>query len=408
MPTAMSSARPGGSWWRESAIVAVVFAICLLGGAFQADDTLREPPVAAYVLAAVSSMTVLARRHAPVAALIAATVCGVFVAPLGLLPTPLITAPAVVCAYAVAVRVQRRSMLVVVIPSAVLLIALTPSFEKGFSLSWEDTSRLATVVAAPFVAAALGSAARQRRRYLSLVEDRARRAEAEREIEARRKVAEERLRIARELHDLVAHQITLAHAQATVAARFFDARPSQSRESIGEVVTTTHHALDDLRAAVGFLRQGDDETDTPQPAPGLSQLPTLVESFGRAGLAVILEHDGTAVGLSPAMDLTSYRVIQESLTNVTKHSTAGTAKVRCSWEAEYLTITITDEGRATDSPTKAAPGYGVVGMRERVTAVGGELSARPRPEGGFVVVARMPLPGVLPTASIDSQEGNRL
>lgn len=403
----MPSELPGGSWWRDSVIAAVVFAICLLGGAFQADDTLREPPVAAYVLAAVSSMTVLARRRAPVSAMIAATVCGMFVSPLGLLPTPLITAAAVVCAYAVAVRVQRRSMLIVVVPSAVLLIALTPAFENDFSLSWEDTSRLATVVAAPLVAAALGSAARQRQRYLSLVEDRARRAEAEREIEARRKVAEEHLRIARELHDLVAHQITLAHAQATVAARFFDARPGQSRESIGEVVTTTHHALDDLRAAVGFLRQGDDETDTPQPAPGLSQVPALVESFGRAGLEVVLERDGAMAPLSPAVDLTAYRVIQEALTNVTKHSTAGTAEVRCSWEAEYLTITITDEGRATDSPAKAPPGYGVVGMRERVTAVGGELMAHPRPEGGFAVVARMPLPGVQATASTDSRRGSR-
>lgn len=385
----------------------MAFAICVLGGAFQADDTLREPPVAAYVLAALSSMAVLARRRAPVAALSAATVCGAFAAPLGLLPTPLVTAPAVVCAYAVAVRIQRRWMLVVVIPSAFLLIALAPSFEEDFSLAWEDTSRLATVVAAPFVATALGSAARQRHRYLSLVEGRARRAEAEREIEAKRKVAEERLRIARELHDLVAHQITLAHAQATVAARFFDTRPHQSRESIGEVVTTTHHALDDLRATVGFLRQGDDETDTPQPAPSLSQLPTLVEAFGLAGLDVILEHHGTAIALSPAMDLTAYRVIQAALTNVTKHSTAGTATVHCNWEAEYLTITITDEGRARDSSENAAPGYGVVGMRERVTAVGGELRAHPRPEGGFIVIARMPLPGVQPPASVDVQEGSR-
>jgi signal transduction histidine kinase len=403
MSTATSSARPG-SWARECAIVAVVFAISLLGGAFQTDDTLRAPPVAAYVLAAVSSATVLVRHRAPVAAMVAATVCGMMVAPLGLLPTPLITAAAVVCAYSVAIRVERRSLLVVLIPSAILLVVLTPAFETDFSLTWQDTSRLATVVAAPFVAAVLGTAARQRQRYLSLLEDRARRAEAEREIEARRKVAEERLRIARELHDLVAHQITLAHAQATVAARFFDARPDQSRESIADVVTTTHQALDDLRAAVGFLRQRDDETETPQPAPGLSQLPTLVESFRRAGLDVILEHDGTAVSLSPAMDLTAYRVIQEALTNVTKHSTSGTATVRCSWDAGHLAITITDEGRAADPPTEPRPGYGVVGMRERVDAVGGELVARPLPEGGFVVIARMPLPGAPPAAPIALEE----
>jgi signal transduction histidine kinase len=266
---------------------------------------------------------------------------------------------------------------------------------------------LATVTAAPFVAAALGAAGRQRQRYLSLLEDRARRAEAERELEARRKVAEERLRIARELHDLVAHQITLAHAQATVAARFFDARPGPSRESIGDVVTTTRHALDDLRAAVGFLRQGDDETDAPQPAPGLSQLGALVETFGRAGLDVTLQHDGMAVRLSPAMDLTAYRVIQEALTNVTKHSASNAARVRCGWDEEHLTITITDDGGASDSAGEPRPGYGVVGMRERVTAVGGELTARPRPEGGFVVIARMPLPRATPASSADLPERAR-
>lgn len=388
-------------------IVAVVFAVCLLGGAFQADDTLREPPVAAYVLAAVSSLVVLARRRAPVAAMVGATVCGMFVAPLGLLPTPLIIAPVVVCAYALAVRVERRVSFVVLFPSAVLLIALTPAFENDFSLSWEDTSRLATVVAAPLVASALGTAARQRGRYLSLIEERARRAEANREIEARRKVVEERLRIARELHDLVAHQITLAHAQATVAARLFDARPAQSRETIGEIVTTTHHALDDLRAAVGFLRQADDETDVVQPAPGLSQLSALVESFGTAGLEVALDQDGIAVRLSPAVDLTAYRVIQEALTNVTKHSSSNAARVRFSWDGNRLTVTITDDGGATDPPRVRLPGYGVVGMRERVAAVGGELLAHPRPEGGFVVTARIPLPRVESAASADLPERSR-
>jgi signal transduction histidine kinase len=212
------------------------------------------------------------------------------------------------------------------------------------------------------------------------------------------------VRIARELHDLVAHQITLANAQATVAAHLFDTRPEQTRKSLNELVETTGDALDDLRATVGLLRQSGDAPAPAEPAPGLSRLPTLLESFRRAGLEVSVHQEGTARPLPPGVDLTAYRIVQEALTNVTKHAGTGSARVHLVWNRDRVTITVADDGRDARTPptpsTKPSastapdrpPGYGLIGMRERAAAVGGDLSAGKRPEGGFLVSTQLPLP----------------
>ncbi|MFJ4935156.1 sensor histidine kinase, partial [Streptomyces pseudovenezuelae] len=227
---------------------------------------------------------------------------------------------------------------------------------------------------------------------------------------ARRRVAEERVRIARELHDLVAHQITLANAQATVAAHLFDTRPEQTRRSLRELVATTSDALDDLRATVGLLRQSGDAAAPAEPAPGLSRLPGLLESFRRAGLEVTVHQEGTARPLPPGVDLTAYRIVQEALTNVTKHAGTRSARVGLTWNRDRVTITVADDGEsARTAPTSSTaatavtgasasavgdrpPGYGLIGMRERASAVGGRLSAGRRPEGGFLVCVQLPLP----------------
>jgi signal transduction histidine kinase len=261
----------------------------------------------------------------------------------------------------------------------------------------------------------LGHSAQNRRAYLAAMEERALRAEESRESEARRRVAEERVRIARELHDLVAHQITLANAQATVAAHLFDTRPEQTRRSLRELVETTSDALDELRATVGLLRQSGDAAAPAEPAPGLSRLPGLLESFRRAGLEVTVHQEGTARPLPPGVDLTAYRILQEALTNVTKHAGTRNARVALAWNRDRVTLTVADDGRGArtaasasasttfTAPTAAAgsgasavgdrpPGYGLIGMRERATAVGGLLSAGRRPEGGFLVSVQLPLP----------------
>ncbi|EPJ39089.1 hypothetical protein STAFG_3821 [Streptomyces afghaniensis 772] len=405
--TGSGGPRPRGAWWREAALTATAFAFCLLGGVMQVDDTLSAPPAAAYIFAVVSCAVLPVRHRTPLAALAATTAVGVLVTPLGLLLTPLIVAPAVITAYSysLAARTERRAA------SAVLLasVALVASISLSGDLSWKDVSRMGVVAVFPLVAGVLGHSVRNRRAYLGAVEERARRAEESRDSEARRRVAEERVRIARELHDLVAHQITLANAQATVAAHLFDTRPEQTRKSLKELVETTADALDDLRATVGLLRQSGDAATPAEPAPGLSRLPTLLESFRRAGLEVSVHQEGTARPLPPGVDLTAYRIIQEALTNVTKHAGTGSARVRLVWNRDRVTITVADDGRdARTAPTAATgpsastlpdrpPGHGLIGMRERAAAVGGHLSAGRRPEGGFLVSALLRLPPVKDT-----------
>jgi signal transduction histidine kinase len=396
----------GRTWWREAAIATTAFLLCLLGGVLQVDDTVAPPPAAAYVIAAVSSALTLVRHRAPVTILMTTTACGMLVAPLGLLATPLILAPVVISAYSLAVRAERRIALVVLLASAALLVVAPPFFEDD--LTWEDTSRLVTVAASPLVAGVLGRLAKHQRAYVAFVEERAARAEASKDRAARRKVAEERIRIARELHDLVAHQITLANAQANVAAHLFDTRPDHARASLDEVVGTTRHALDDLRATVGLLRQRDEAPAPSEPAPGLSQLPMLLESFRRAGLEVTVQHDGTSRQLPPAVDLTAYRIVQEALTNVTKHAAARGADLRFAWDREHVSITVGDDGVGSPAPMARPLGYGLIGMRERAIAAGGSLTAITRPEGGFLVTAHLPLPASDVTArrsgSSDSED----
>lgn len=385
--------RPRRGWWREGAITATAFALCLLGGVVQVDDTLSAPPATAYLIAVVSCAVLPVRHRAPLAAMAGTTAAGVLVPPLGLLLTPLIVAPAVITAYSLTVRTERRAASVMLVVSAALLVASTPFFE---AVSWKDASRMGSVAASPLVAGVLGRSTHNRRAYLAAVEERAQRAEQSRDSEARRRVGEERVRIARELHDLVAHQITLANAQATVAAHLFDTRPEQTRTSLRELVETTGDALDDLRATVGLLRQTGDAAAPADPAPGLSRLPTLLESFRRADLAVSVHQEGTARPLPPGVDLTAYRIIQEALTNVTKHARTDSARVRLDWSRERVSITIADDGGSAGGGAGAAPdrppGYGLIGMRERATAVGGHLSAGRRPEGGFLVSVQLPLP----------------
>ncbi|WP_413806028.1 sensor histidine kinase [Streptomyces sp. OE57] len=399
--------RPRGTWWREGAIIATAFALCLLGGALRDGSTLSPPPAAAYFIALVSCAVLPVRHRAPLAAMAATTASGVLAPQLGLLLSPLIVAPAVITAYSLTVRTERHAASALSVTSAALLVAFTPLFG---ALSWKDASRMGAVAAFPLVAGVLGHSVQNRRAYLAAVEERARQAEKSRDIEARRRVADERVRIARELHDLVASQITLANAQASVAAHLFDARPEQTRTSLKELIETTGHALDELRATVGLLRQSGDADAPAGPTPGLSRLPTLLESFRRAGLEVSVHQEGTARPLPPGVDLTAYRIVQEALTNVTKHAGTGSARVRLVWSRDRVTITVADDGGGARTARTAAtgrggstgpsastvperpPGYGLIGMRERATAVGGHLSAGRRPEGGFLVSTQLPLP----------------
>jgi signal transduction histidine kinase len=227
------------------------------------------------------------------------------------------------------------------------------------------------------------------------IRERAERAERTREEEARRRVAEERLRIARDLHDVVAHHIALVNVQAGVASHVMDKRPDQAKEALSHVREASRTALDELRATVGLLRQSGDPEAPTEPAPGLARLDELADTFRNAGLPVEIARADDGTTLPAALDLAAYRVIQEALTNVRKHAGDGAkAEVSVVRVGAYMEITVLDDGTGEDTgPADAGGpgGHGLLGMRERVTAVGGALTAGPRYGVGFRVHAILPL-----------------
>jgi signal transduction histidine kinase len=245
------------------------------------------------------------------------------------------------------------------------------------------------------LAVTTGSAARSHRAYEAEVEERARRAEQAREDEANRRVAEERLRIARELHDAVGHHVALINVQAGALAYLLDDEDLlQARESVTHIQRASGEALEELRLIVGLLREpGTAEPQEPaEPVPGLDRLEELICSFAGAGLRVTREVTGQARPLPEAVELTAYRVIQESLTNARKHADCDTAVVRLGYAPGTLRLAVEDEGKAVTRRSPRTPeGHGIVGMRERVAALGGRLSAGPGPEGGYRVFAELPL-----------------
>ncbi len=212
-----------------------------------------------------------------------------------------------------------------------------------------------------------------------------------REEHSRRRASEERLRIARELHDVLAHNISLINVQAGVALHLLDEQPEQGREALLAIKQESKEALQELRSVLGVLRQVDE--DAPRsPAPSLVRLDELTTRASAAGMSVRTEVDGRPRPLPTGVDLAAYRIVQEALTNVTRHAGPATALVRVIYGADDLTVEVDDDGGAPTTPPPSG-GNGIPGMRERATALGGDLEAGPRPGGGFRVRARLPLGG---------------
>ncbi|NTU78770.1 MAG: alcohol dehydrogenase catalytic domain-containing protein [Chloroflexales bacterium] len=213
-----------------------------------------------------------------------------------------------------------------------------------------------------------------------------------REEEARRRAGEERLRIARDLHDVLGHHISLISVQAGVALHLMDQQPTQARVALAVIRDASKDALRELRSVLDVLRQVQ-EAPPRTPAPGLAQLGDLAARASEAGLQVQTEVSGELKGLSASVDLTAFRIIQEALTNVMRHSgqTASCVQVTCT--AHELTLRIDNPVARDASRPGSGPGQGIRGMQERATALGGVLEAGPRPDGGFRVFARLPLNG---------------
>lgn len=216
-----------------------------------------------------------------------------------------------------------------------------------------------------------------------------------REEEARRRAGEERMRIARELHDVLAHNISLISVQAGVALHLMDDQPAQARTALAAINDASKDALRELRSVLGVLRQVDEEAPL-APAPGLADLDDLVSRAGTAGLAVRVERNGSARPLPAEVDVAAFRIVQEALTNVTRHAGPASATVRVAYGDDELTVQVDDDGRGAtpgDRVDASSGGQGIAGMRERARSLGGEVEAGPRPGGGFRVRARLPVNG---------------
>jgi signal transduction histidine kinase len=211
-----------------------------------------------------------------------------------------------------------------------------------------------------------------------------------REEEARRRASEERLRIARELHDVLAHNISLINVQAGVALHLIDERPEQARSALGAIKEASNEALGELRSVLDVLRSGNEQPPR-TPTSGLEHLRDLIAKTEAAGLRVATRIEGDARPLPPGVDRAAYRIVQEALTNVTRHANSARATVVISYGDDQFSVQIDDDGRGVDAGQLSNGGRGISGMRERVAALHGELDAGPRPGGGFRVWARFPL-----------------
>jgi signal transduction histidine kinase len=341
------------------------------------------------LLAGIACTALLQRRRRPRATVVVATVSVMATAALDYPLTILLLAPLMAALYSLADRTDRETTrnftaCAVVLVVGTALIAGPADEPLAF--------KAITPIAWLLLPAALGSTTRFRRAYLESVQARAEYAERVREQEARHRVAEERMRIARELHDVVAHHLALANAQAGTVAHLIRTHPVQAETMLADLTGTTSTALREMKATVGLLRQPDDQQAALDPPPGVGHLPDLVASFASAGLTVTITSEGQAQPISPGTDLTAYRIVQEALTNVAKHAVARSADVHITYSQDRLGITIVND--AGGSPPIAAtpgPGYGLIGMRERAMSVGGRLHAARRPAGGFEVTAELPL-----------------
>jgi signal transduction histidine kinase len=396
-----------GSWRRELAIPAVACVIQLAGtyltagrlsyrlGASGPQDQLRldvlgmllpahaHLTVADWVLAAAGPVALTARHRYPVAVAWVA-----FTATLA--PSVLWFAylSLIVAFFAAAASGHRREAWAVLATAYVSSCWLAP-------LAWNRPVMppLVALLAAGWltVIALAAEAARMRR-------DRKAEAAVAGQLDARRRASEERLRMARELHDIIGHNVSLINLQAGIGLDLMDTRPEQARAALAAVKTVSGQALDELRAVLCALREAD-QTAPRSPVPGLARLPDLIWATRAAGMAVTTDVTGHARTLPTAVDVAAYRIVQESLTNAARHAgPAATVAVRLTYGRHDLCIEVSDDGPvpsvrgAPQTGTgSAVAGTGIPGMRERALALGGHLAAGPIPGGGFRVRARLPL-----------------
>ncbi|HVD13385.1 MAG TPA: sensor histidine kinase [Actinomycetota bacterium] len=344
--------------------------------------------VLGYALALLHTLALAARRRFPLAVLATSLASGLAFAAIGL-PTFVLGPAILVPVYTVAAYCEWRASLAGLAAAELALAAVQLTPAEAELSTWVGNT---LVLAAAWL---LGNFVGDRRAYATQLEERTAELEQAREDLARRAVAEERLRLARELHDVVAHSMSVIAVQSGVGAHVAATQPEEARKALAAIETISRAALEELRRLLGVLRQ--DDGDEPQgslaPVPGLADLDTLLAQVAKAGLAVKLRVEGTRPELPAGVDLSAYRIVQEALTNVVKHAGPARAQVVVCYGDQEVAVEVTDNGKgvapAGDGRT-AKVGHGIIGMRERVALFGGDLEAGPRPGGGFRVAARLP------------------
>ncbi|GAA0946852.1 sensor histidine kinase [Nonomuraea longicatena] len=368
--------------WTLGLVLAVVAGTVMIG--------LRKPDAAIntldVVLPAVACAAALLRTRFPVLVLLITLVCTGFYYPLGTLDGPVL----LIFLLALFTAADQGHLLAAAVTGAASVFGMGLGETGGVRHVGDGLFlMIGGWVAA---AVALGGVTRNRRAYLTEIERRAREAEHTKEEEARRRATEERLRIARELHDVLGHNISLINVQAAAALHGLRKRPESAETALRTIKDTSKDTLRQLRTTLGVLRQVDEDAPT-APADSIERLDELV---GRSGLDVTAN---VAVGPLPApVDLAAARIIQEALTNVGRHAGTGRASLTITQGRGDLVISVEDEGPGAVYADGA--GYGIQGMRERAAALGGTLAAGPRPGGGFAVVATLPV-------AEDEQDGLR-
>ncbi|GGV31112.1 two-component sensor histidine kinase [Actinomadura cremea] len=357
------------------AATAVGMAAILLATGLSEQRPASAVDILGCALLAAGGLALAARRRAPVAVLAATGLCAAGHQAAGF------DVPAVAYLFAVYAAVRAGHRVVAVAASVTLLAALPLA---ALAAGLHDTgeafaqARGALEIAWLIAAGAAGEALRQ-------AERRADEAERTREETARRRADEERLHIARELHDSLTHQISVIKVQAEVAVHLARKHGEPVPEALLTIREAGREAAGELRATLEALR-----TDGKNPPHGLDHVPELVQRAQASGLDATLTIEGRPNDVPAAVDRTAYRIVQESLTNIARHAVAATASVRIDYRPDALVIQVDDDGEAT-ADTPPVPGIGLLGMRERVTALGGRLRARPRSEGGFTVQAELPV-----------------
>ncbi len=331
-------------------------------------------------LALVQTLPLLVRRRFPLPVL-AAVLAALIVTHFALDVLPLFALG--VAVYTVASHTERRIALSAALLT--LLVLLIPPIHHGGG----GGARESFVHVIIFAAAAwiLGDNVRTKRAYYRELEERAERLEREKEEGTRRAAAEEKARIARELHDVIAHSVSVMVVQAAAAGDVFEKQPERAREALSSIEESGRSALTELRRLLGIVRS--DEHSSREPQPGLAALEELVEQIRATGLEVELKREGELGELPAGVDLSAYRIVQEALTNTLKHAQATRARVRLGRSKEELTIEVADDGAGPVE--ESTNGHGLIGMQERVALLAGVLEAGPGESGGFVVKARFPL-----------------